>query len=139
MIDYVYKTNYTIVKETEYTEWFKRVIDSEAKHLSELCFVLTNDEEVLEINQEYLGHNYYTDIITFNYNKGKEILGDIFISLDRVKENAIEYNVDFEQELKRVMVHGILHLLGYNDETEEEKSKMRKLENLKMEMFHVEQ
>ncbi|QBA65379.1 rRNA maturation RNase YbeY [Muriicola soli] len=139
MIEYVYKTRHTLENESKYTEWFKRVLASESKNLSELCFVLTNDEELLEINQEYLGHDYYTDIITFNYNNGNEIQGDIFISVDRVKENAVDFNVEFDRELQRVMVHGLLHLLGYNDETEYEKSEMRKLEENKMEMFHVEQ
>lgn len=139
MVEYVYKTKYSIKDEEKYTKWFKKVIVSESKQLGDLVYILTDDKEILKVNQDYLGHDYYTDIITFQYNKNDEVSGDIFISLDRIKENSKNYNVTFEEELRRVMVHGILHLLGYDDKTDKDQEKMRVLENQKMEMFHVEQ
>ena len=139
MIEYVYKTNYSIKEETKYTEWFNKIITSESKSAGDLVFILTDDEEILKVNQDYLSHDYFTDIITFEYNTNDEVSGDVFISLDRIKENAKTYKVTFEEELRRVMVHGVLHLLGYNDKTEKEKAEMRSLENQNLKMFHVEQ
>jgi len=139
MIEYVYKTNYSIKEETKYTEWFNKIITSESKSAGDLVFIFTDDEEILKVNQDYLSHDYFTDIITFEYNTNDEVSGDVFISLDRIKENAKTYKVTFEEELRRVMVHGVLHLLGYNDKTEKEKAEMRSLENQNLKMFHVEQ
>jgi rRNA maturation RNase YbeY len=139
MIEYVYKTNYSIKEETKYTEWFNKIITSESKSAGDLVFILTDDEEILKVNQDYLSHDYFTDIITFEYNTNDEVSGDVFISLDRIEENAKTYKVTFEEELRRVMVHGVLHLLGYNDKTEKEKAEMRSLENQNLKMFHVEQ
>ncbi|MBT8284659.1 MAG: rRNA maturation RNase YbeY, partial [Flavobacteriaceae bacterium] len=104
MIEYVYKTKYSIKDEDKYTEWFNKVISSESKYVGDLVYILTNDNEIIKINRDYLGHDYFTDIITFEYNKDDEVSGDIFISLDRIKENAKNYNVTFEEELRRVMV-----------------------------------
>ncbi|MEY8020386.1 rRNA maturation RNase YbeY [Muriicola sp. SD30] len=139
MVEYVYNTKYSIKDEDKYTEWFKKVIASESKYAGDLVYILTDDSEILKVNQDYLGHDYFTDIITFEYNKDNEVSGDIFISLDQIKENAENYSVTFEEELRRVMVHGILHLLGYDDKTDKDREKMRELENQKMKMFHVEQ
>ena len=139
MVEYVYNTKYSIADEDKYTEWFKKVISSESKQLGDLVYILTDDNEILRVNRDYLGHDYYTDIITFEYNKNDEVSGDIFISLDRIRENSESYHVTFEEELQRVMVHGILHLLGYDDMTDKDQEKMRELENQKMKMFHVEQ
>lgn len=138
MIDYVYKSDRKLEDEKKYTNWLKKVILSEGGILGEICFVFTTDDDLLEMNRKYLDHDYYTDIITFNYNKGKELNGDIFISTQRVKDNAKNFEVNFEEELKRVMVHGVLHLAGYDDDTELAKARMRLLENEKLEMFHVE-
>jgi len=93
----------------------------------------------LEINQQYLDHDTLTDIISFDYSVGNEINGDIFVSVERVKENASDYNVTFQEEIQRVLVHGILHYCGYKDKTESDELVMRTKEEEKMKMFHVEQ
>ena len=103
--------------------------------MGEINYILVEDEELLEMNKEYLGHDEYTDVITFDYSEEEEINGDIFISWDRVKENAAHYKVDELEELRRVMVHGILHLLGYGDKTEQEQKTMREKEDSNLSMF----
>ncbi|WP_297760202.1 rRNA maturation RNase YbeY [uncultured Muriicola sp.] len=139
MIDFVYETDFKIVELYKYTDWLKSLIISEDKIPGNLCFVLTTDDQVLEINKKYLGHTDFTDVITFDYTKGSEIHGDILISMDRIKENAKKYKVKPEDELRRVMAHGVLHLVGYTDKTKAEKKVMREKENEKLKMFHVEQ
>ncbi len=94
---------------------------------------------MLQINKEHLNHDYYTDIISFDYTVGNEINGDMFISVDRVKENAVDFNVAFDEELKRVIIHGILHYCGYKDKLEDDELLMRNKEDEKLAMFHVEQ
>ncbi len=100
------------------SNWLKEAIENEAKECGELNFIFCSDTYLLKINREYLNHDTYTDIITFDYVDGQLITGDIFISIDRVKENADLYQVEFEKELSRVLIHGILHLIGYNDDNE---------------------
>ena len=92
--------------------------------------VFTGDRKVYEINSEFLGHDYYTDVITFNYNSGTTVNGEVYISTDRVRENAEKFNVPFRTELKRVVFHGILHLCGYDDRTAEQKAKMTEMEEM---------
>ena len=111
-------------------KYVKNLINNELKKMGEVSVILCSDKYLLEINIEYLKHNYYTDIITFNYVEGKVISGDLFISVDRVKENSREFNTGFIKELYRVIFHGILHLIGYNDKTEEEQKIMREKEDL---------
>ena len=123
----------------KYTEWLKKVIKSEGYSIGEISYVFTDDNGLLEVNKKYLDRDYFTDIITFDYTENMTLSGDIMISCDRVKENAIQYQVEEDEELRRVMVHGILHLMGYKDATDSEKAQMRTLEELKMKMFHVEQ
>jgi len=108
----------------------KNLINSEKKSAGEISLILCSDKYLLDINIEYLKHNYYTDIITFNYVDGNIISGDLFISVDRVKENSTKFNTSLIQELYRVIFHGILHLIGYNDKTEEEQKIMRGKEDL---------
>ncbi len=101
----------------------------ECRVIGEITIIIVSDKELLSINQQYLNHNYYTDIITFDYNQGSEINGDLFISIDRISENAAKYNSNSRQELYRVIIHGILHLCGYKDKSSTQKSTMRKKEN----------
>lgn len=105
--------------------WLEEVAKTYAVELKELCYVFCSDEYLLAVNQEHLNHDYYTDIITFNYCEDKLIAGDLFISVDRVMDNSKEYNVLFVDELSRVMVHGLLHLIGFDDKTPKEKEVMR--------------
>ncbi len=139
MIEFHYETDFKITRETYYADWVSRVIESELSFPSRIDYIFCDDEYLLSINQKYLDHDTYTDIITFDYSSGKQIEGDIFISVDRVKENAERYEVDFEDELLRVMAHGVLHLIGYGDKTKDEAEVMRAKEEKKIKMFHVEQ
>lgn len=126
-------------RERDYTEWLERVILNENRMIGPINFVFVSDEDLLQMNSKYLDHDYYTDILSFDYSEKHEISGDIFISVDRVKENASLYKVDCVDEIRRVMVHGVLHLLGYKDESKEDKREMREKENKNLKMFHVEQ
>lgn len=100
---------------------------------------MCSDKRLLEVNQKYLNHDFYTDIITFDYSEGSEISGDLMISYERVKENAASQKVTVQHELRRVMVHGVLHLLGFKDKTEEDAAEMRSQEDAALDLFHVEQ
>lgn len=117
-------------KETEIKNWLREIVESKGKDVDIINVIFCDDEYLLKLNQKHLKHDYYTDIITFNYSENEIIVsGDLYISIDRVKENAMIYKVSLEMELNRVMAHGLLHLLGYNDETESEKEEMNKREN----------
>jgi rRNA maturation RNase YbeY len=138
MIDFNYETEFTLENEEAISSWISNVIKSEDKKEGEINYIFCDDEYLLQINQEHLQHDYYTDIISFDYTVGNEISGDMFISIDRVKENAQDFNVSFEDELKRVMVHGVLHYCGYKDKSEDDELLMRSKEDEKLAMFHVE-
>lgn len=118
------------LQKTHIKKYIKLLINSEKKKPGDITVILCSDKYLLDINIEYLKHNYYTDIITFNYVEGRAISGDLFISVDRVKENSTEFNTSLVKELYRVIFHGLLHLIGYNDKTEEEKKTMRGKEDL---------
>ncbi len=138
MISFNYELEFILQDESLYAEWISQVIQSESKKEGDINYVFCDDDYILQINQQYLNHDYYTDIISFDYCVGNELHGDIFISIDRVRENAADYNVSFEEELKRVLIHGVLHYCGYKDKTEDEELLMRSKENNAIEMFHVE-
>lgn len=114
--------------ENRYIEWLSDVAAAEKTTINSLTYIFCSDEYLLDINIKYLGHDYYTDIITFPYQEGTSLESDMYISIDRVKENAEDYNEIFDTELRRVMVHGLLHLLGYGDKTDAEIQTMRQKE-----------
>ena len=138
MIDFHYETDFSIDDEAKFADWINRIILSEDEVYSQLDFIFCDDDYLLKINQDYLDHDTYTDIITFPYEDMSGLAGDIFISVERVKENALDFGVEFYLELKRVMAHGVLHLLGYGDKSEEETVQMRLKEDEKIKLFHVE-
>ena len=119
-------------------EWISGVISSNGKKLGDVGVIICSDDYLLDLNNQYLDHNYYTDIITFDYTKKDIIGGDLFISYDRVKENAKQEGVLIQHELRRVMVHWVLHLLGLSDKTGAEEKKMRAAEDVALKVFHVE-
>lgn len=114
--------------------WFTEVCKLEGKELAEVNLIFMSDDDLLEMNRTHLDHDYYTDIITFDYCEEDLILGDLFISVDRVRDNAEEFKVSFGEELKRVCVHGVLHLCGYGDKSEEDERMMRAKENEMLEL-----
>jgi len=139
MISFNYETDFELPNEAHFSKWLSAVILSENKKEGEINYIFCNDDYLLEINQQYLDHDTLTDIISFDYSVGNELNGDIFVSIERVKENASDFNVTFHEEIQRVLVHGILHYCGYKDKTESDELIMRSKEEEKMKMFHVEQ
>ena len=138
-IFFSYELDYELFNEDRYTQWIETIIESESLIVGEISYIFCDDEYLHNINVEYLNHDTLTDIISFDYREGDVISGDIFISIERVRENARDFKVDFQEELLRVMAHGILHYCGYGDKTEKEEELMRSKENEKIRMFHVEQ
>ncbi len=138
-IEFYSENDFNLQDEDRFRDWLERVARSEERSIGEISFVFCDDDYLLEINQKFLQHDTYTDIITFDNSVGKILNADIYISTDRVIENADLYEVKFVEELRRVMVHGVLHLCGYKDRTSEEKREMRTMEDEKIKMFHVEQ
>lgn len=121
--------DFTLPNETKTIEWLTQIITNEKKITGNISYIFCSDEHLLTINKEYLNHDYYTDIITFDYTDKGIVSGDIFISIDRIKDHANDYKVTFENELYRVIAHGVLHLIGYNDKTDEEQELMTKMED----------
>ena len=118
-----------LLDESKISDWIKNCCFQENYILSELSIICCSDEYLLDINRNYLNHDYYTDIITFDLSDGKDIEGELYISLDRVVENAKELDIPFLQELHRVIIHGVLHLIGYSDKTEDDQKLMRSKED----------
>ncbi len=139
MIEFFYEGDFKLSSLDDYSHWINRVILSEEALVGNLNYIFCDDKYLLKINQKHLNHNTFTDIITFDYSEGQVVSGDIFISTERVKDNAGIFSKTFQEELLRVMVHGILHLLGYNDKTKDEAIVMRNKEEEKVKLFHVEQ
>ena len=117
------------------TEWIKEVANSYGKRLGDIAYIFCSDEKILEVNRQYLQHDYYTDIITFDYTEGDRISGDLFISLDTVKTNADQFAQSYNEELNRTIIHGILHLCGINDKGPGEREIMEAAENKALEML----
>jgi rRNA maturation RNase YbeY len=138
MINFNYETDFTLDNEEAIAAWLTNVITSENKKEGEINYIFCDDEYLHKINLEYLNHDTLTDIISFDYTMGNEISGDIFVSVERVKDNAKDFNVVFDEELKRVLVHGVLHYCGYKDKGEAEELLMRSKEDEKIALFHVE-
>lgn len=115
--------------------WIKEFVSNHGKKVGELAFIFCSDEKILEVNQNFLQHDYYTDIITFDYCEGEIVSGDIFISVERVAENATSHNVEYSSELLRVLAHGVLHLIGFQDKSPKKKKEMTENEDLCISLF----
>lgn len=120
----------------KYKAWINAVIHQNGLKTGDITYIFCSNPYILQINRQYLNHDYFTDIITFNYNENKTISGDIFVSIDTVRANAVEYKVSFEEELQRVMIHGVLHLIGFDDHSREDKMMMRQKETDALNIFH---
>ena len=123
------QTDYSISNETIISDWLVSVCKNEGKTLNEISIILCSDDYLLEVNRKHLNHDYYTDVITFDYTEGSRVSGDIFISIDRVEENAQSFGIEMVDELHRIIVHGTLHLLGYTDKTISAKEEMTSKED----------
>ena len=134
-VSFSLETKYNLKSRTLIKKWLKQIIENKGYKLGTLSYILCDDDYLLEINKQYLQHEFYTDIITFDYVEDGVINGDIFISVDRVKENASLFGVSEREELMRVFAHGVLHLSGLKDATSEEASQMRKAENESLELL----
>jgi len=139
MISFNYELDFELESEQDYSNWISRIILSEDKLEGDINYIFCTDDYLFGLNVKYLNHDTLTDVISFDYSVGNELHGDIFISIERVKENALEFNVEFLEELKRVMCHGVLHYCGYKDKLKEDKILIRSKEDEKIKMFHVEQ
>lgn len=138
MIEFINKTKRELPLGDTYISWITSMFDMVDFKLGDISYTFCLDAELDKINQQYLNHSDYTDIITFDTTVGRIISGDIFISVERVHENAQRFGVHFDQELQRVMAHGILHLMGFKDDTPNNQSLMRLKENEMLNLFHVE-
>lgn len=133
MIEYNYNLDFQLENEEKISLWIKKTIRNYGFSLGEISYNFVSDEDLWKINMEFLNHDFYTDIISFDYKMGKQLNGEIFISIDRVRENALSFSTAFEEELHRVIIHGILHFCGVKDGTEEEEELMRKAEDRALE------
>jgi len=136
MIVFFFETNFELYQKAQIKIWLRKIAEREKKRIKELNIVFYNDEQLLDFNKKYLNHDTYTDIITFDDSKKNILKGDILISVERVKENAETHNCTFEEELRRVMAHGLLHLCGYNDKGEDEKKLMNQKEEEALILFN---
>ena len=139
MITFNYENDFVLENEVIYQEWISRIIESEDFEEGEINYIFCDDDYLININNQYLNHDTYTDIISFDYCVGNLLQGDIFVSTQRVAENASNFKVSFDNELKRVLSHGILHYCGYKDKSKDDAQLMRQKEDEKIALFHVEQ
>ena len=130
MISYYFQdTDFKFRDRRRTNEWLKLAAESEIRRIGYISIIFCSDNYVLDINQKYLQHDYFTDIITFDYCEGDRLSGDLFISVDSVRENSVEFGTEFKDELNRVIIHGLLHLVGYDDHAEKDIKLMRSKEN----------
>lgn len=129
MISFFYETDFKINKPRTWKNWIKESAANEGFKIGDINYIFCDDEYLLQINKDYLQHDYYTDVIGFQYSEGKELSGDIYISVTRIEDNAEQNQIDFKNELARVVIHGILHFMNYKDKTNQEAKKMRDLES----------
>lgn len=130
------KIDFPKIRKGDIKNWIKRVAASYGKTIGEVNYLFCTDDKILEVNTQYLSHDFYTDIITFDYSEGDKISGDIIISLETVRTNSQKYNTDFTEELHRVIIHGILHMCGIDDKSETASLNMRKAENQALEQIN---
>ena len=138
-IEYVYNTSFSLDNENKVSKWLKKAVEAEGFSVGEVVYAFFNDNDLKELNVKHLNHDFFTDVISFNDSKNDVLSGNIAISVDRVKENSIKFKTSFNDEMMRVMVHGLLHFMGYDDSSEEETLLMRNKEDDNLKMFHVEQ
>ena len=135
MIQFFFEDIDPIEIDSKTNEWLQKLIVLEGKKVGKINYIFLSDNGLLKVNRDFLQHDYYTDVITFDYVKGKTISADIFVSLPRISDNAISHSKDFKSELNRVLAHGLLHLCGYKDKTEEEITEMRSKEDFYLNIF----
>ena len=138
-IEYVYNTSFSLDNEKKVSKWLKKAVEAEGFSVGEVVYAFFNDNDLKTLNIKHLNHDFFTDVISFNDSKNDVLSGNIAISVDRVKENSIKFKTSFNDEMMRVMVHGLLHFMGYDDSSEEETLLMRNKEDDNLKMFHVEQ
>jgi rRNA maturation RNase YbeY len=129
MISFNYETDFILEHTAQCSEWISNTISEENCKEGEINYIFCSDDYLLQLNLNFLDHDTLTDIISFDYSVGKELHGDIYISVDRVKENASDFKVSFSDEMSRVMIHGVLHYCGYKDKSEDDKKEMRSKED----------
>lgn len=139
MIDFNYLTDFIIEDESLYSDWIDKLVSKRNFLLGDITYVFCDDAYLHEMNIKFLNHDTLTDIITFDYSEDTIVSGDLFISVQRLQDNAADFNTDFKNELLRVMSHGVLHLMGYKDKTEKDVLLMRSLEEEAISLFHVKQ
>lgn len=132
---YYKNVKFRLRKTREIKNWIVQVIRSEEKEPGDLSFIFASDKYIKEINKEFLNHNYNTDVIAFDYKKGNVINGEIYLGINKIRKNAVQYKNTILNEVLRVMVHGVLHIIGYDDKTEIEEKKMKKMEDIYLEIF----
>ena len=138
-IEYVYNTSFSLDNESKISKWLIKAVEAEGFIVGDVVYAFFNDNDLKDLNIKYLEHDFFTDVISFNDSKGNVLSGNIAVSVDRVKDNSLKFNTPFDDELLRVMVHGLLHFMGFNDSSEEETLLMRNKEDDNLKMFHGEQ
>ena len=138
-IEFISNIDFVLTKKKRHINWLINVANIEGYNIKNVVYIFLTDDELKSLNIKYLNHDYYTDVLSFNDSVGKDIKGDIAISIQRVKENAKLYSPSFEEELRRVMVHGLLHFMNYKDSTKEEVALIRAKEEKMLGLFHVKQ